>query len=49
MFIRRSRYYMLKLANNQANAIGMTLFKTKVNNVLNNPSYISNYEMSDED
>ena len=49
MFIRRSRYYILKLANNQANAMGMTLTQIEVKNVLNNPAYISNYEMFDED
>ena len=49
MFIRRSRYYMLQLANNQANAMDRTLFESEVNNVLNNPTYIFNYEMSDED
>ena len=40
---------MLKLANNQANAIGRTLSETEVNNVLNNPSYIYDYEMSNEE
>ena len=49
MCIRRSRYYMLKLANNQASAMGRTLTQTEVNNVLNNPAYISDDEMSDED
>ena len=49
MFIRRSRYYMLKLANNQATAIERTLSESEVNNVLNNLGYISDYEMSDED
>ena len=49
MFIRRSRFYMLKLATNQANAMGKTLSKTDINNVLNNPSYISDYKMSDEE
>ena len=48
MFIRRSRYYMLKLANNQAYAMGRMLTQTEVNNVLNNPAYISDYEMSNE-
>ena len=49
MFIRRSRYYMLKLANNQANAMGRILSESEVKNVLNNPAYISDYEMSDEE
>ena len=49
MFIRRSRFYMLKLATNQANAMAMTLAETEINNILNNPSYISDYEMSDEE
>ena len=49
MFIRRSRYYMLKVANNQANSMDKTLTQTEVNHVLNNPTYISDYEMSDED
>ena len=40
---------MLQLANNQTNAMGRTLFELEVNNVLNNPTYISDYEMSDED
>ena len=49
MFIRRSRYYILQLVNNKANAMGRTLFESEVNNVLNNPTYISDYEMFDED
>ena len=49
MCIPRSRYYLLQLANNQVTAMGRTLSQTEVNNVLNNPSYVSNYEMSDED
>ena len=49
MFIRRLRFYMLKLATNQANAMGRTLAEIEINNVLNNPSYISDYEMSDEE
>ena len=49
MFIRRSRFYMLKLATNQANAMGRTLTETEINNVLNNSSYIFYYEMSDEE
>ena len=49
MFIRRSRYYMLKLANNQATAMGRTLTQAEVHNVVNNPAYISDNEMSDED
>ena len=49
MFIRRSRYYMLKLANNQATAMRQTLTQAEVHNVVNNPAYISDNEMSDED
>ena len=49
MFIRRSRYYMLKLANNQATAMGRTLTQAEVHNVVNNPAYISDNEMSNED
>ena len=40
---------MLKLANNQAIVMGKSLTQTEVNNVLNNPAYISDYELSDED
>ena len=49
MFIRRSRYYMLKLANNQASSMGRSFTQIEVNNILNNPVYISDYEMSDKD
>ena len=49
MCIRRSRYYLLQLTNNQVTTMGRTLSQTEVNNVLNNPSYVSDYEMSDED
>ena len=49
MCIRRSRYYLLQLATNQATAMGRTLSHTEVNNVLNNPSYVLDYEMFDED
>ena len=49
MFIRRTRFYILKLATNQANAMGRTLPETEINNVLNNLLYISDYEISDEE
>ena len=49
MFIRRSRYYMLKLAVDQAGAMCRSLNESEVRNILNNSMYISDYEMSDEE
>ena len=49
MFIRRSRYYMWKLAKDQATAMSRTLNESEVKNILNNSMYISDYEMSDEE
>ena len=49
MSLRRSRYYMLKLATDQANAMSRTLTDNEVNNVLNNAAFVSDYEMSDEE
>ena len=49
MFIRRSRYYMLKLAIEQAIAMGRSILENKVAHVLNNTMYISDNEMSNEE
>ena len=49
MFIRRSRYYILKLAKDQAATMARWLNESEVRNVLNNSMYISNNEMSDEE
>ena len=49
MFIRRSRYFLLKLATEQTIAMGRSILKNEVAHVLNNTMYISDNEMSDEE
>ncbi|KAH7847800.1 hypothetical protein Vadar_030391 [Vaccinium darrowii] len=49
MLMRRSRYFMLQLAIEMAEANGRELTENEHNNALNNEKYLSNYTMSDED
>ncbi|KAH7846468.1 hypothetical protein Vadar_014324 [Vaccinium darrowii] len=49
MLMRRSRYFMLQLAIEMAEANGRELTENEHNNALNNEKYLSDYAMSDED
>lgn len=49
MLMRRSRYFMLQLATEMAEASGRELTEHERNAALNNDKYKSDYDMSDED
>ncbi|KAF7112934.1 hypothetical protein RHSIM_Rhsim13G0134300 [Rhododendron simsii] len=49
MLMRRSRYFMLQLATEMAEANQRELTETEHNNALNNEKYLFDYAMSDED
>ncbi|KAG5565137.1 hypothetical protein RHGRI_001135 [Rhododendron griersonianum] len=49
MLMRRSRYFMLQLATEMAEANQRELTENEHNNTLNNEKYLSDYAMSDED
>ncbi|KAH7867521.1 hypothetical protein Vadar_034452 [Vaccinium darrowii] len=49
MLMRRSRYFMLQLAIEMAEANDRELTENEHNNALNNEKYLSDYAMSDED
>ncbi|KAG5528980.1 hypothetical protein RHGRI_029592 [Rhododendron griersonianum] len=49
MLMSSSRYFMLELAAEMAEANQCELTKNERNNALNNEKYLSDYAMSDED
>ncbi|KAH7857281.1 hypothetical protein Vadar_010879 [Vaccinium darrowii] len=49
MLMRRSRYFMLQLATEMAEANDRELTENKRNYALNNGKYLSDYAISDED
>ena len=49
MLMRRCRFYMIKLAQDSANASGRDMSFEEECSLLQNPNYISDYDMSDEE
>ena len=49
LLLHRCRFYMYKLAKEQATVVDCELTEAEIRNIMNNPNYASNEGMSDEE